>query len=33
MIEINAMAHIALSVSEWEKCRAFYEALLPFLGM
>jgi catechol 2,3-dioxygenase-like lactoylglutathione lyase family enzyme len=33
MIEINGMAHVALSVSEWEKCRPFYEALLPFLGM
>jgi catechol 2,3-dioxygenase-like lactoylglutathione lyase family enzyme len=33
MIEINGIAHVALSVSEWEKCRPFYEALLPFLGM
>jgi len=33
MIEINGVAHIVLAVSEWEKCRAFYEALLPFLGL
>ena len=33
MIEINGMAHVALSVSEWDRCRPFYEALLPFLGM
>jgi catechol 2,3-dioxygenase-like lactoylglutathione lyase family enzyme len=33
MIEINGMAHVVLSVSEWDRCRAFYGALLPFLGM
>jgi catechol 2,3-dioxygenase-like lactoylglutathione lyase family enzyme len=33
MIEINGIAHIALTVSEWDKCRAFYEMLLPLLGM
>jgi catechol 2,3-dioxygenase-like lactoylglutathione lyase family enzyme len=33
MIEINGMAHIILTVSEWDKCRPFYEALLPFLGL
>ena len=33
MIEINGMAHVILAVSEWDKCRSFYEALLPFLGL
>ncbi|MBV9566844.1 MAG: VOC family protein [Hyphomicrobiales bacterium] len=33
MIEINGVAHIILKVSEWAKCRPFYEALLPFLGL
>lgn len=33
MIEINGMAHVILAVSEWERCRDFYEALLSFLGL
>ena len=33
MIEINGVAHVILSVSEWDRCRAFYAALLPFLGL
>lgn len=33
MIEINGMAHVILAVSEWERCKDFYEALLPFLGL
>jgi catechol 2,3-dioxygenase-like lactoylglutathione lyase family enzyme len=33
MIEVNGMAHVVLSVGEWDRCRAFYGALLPFLGM
>jgi catechol 2,3-dioxygenase-like lactoylglutathione lyase family enzyme len=33
MIEINGMAHVVLTVSAWDKCRAFYGALLPFIGM
>jgi catechol 2,3-dioxygenase-like lactoylglutathione lyase family enzyme len=33
MIEVNGMAHVILRVSEWERCRPFYEALLPFLGL
>lgn len=33
MIEINGVAHVILTVSEWERCRDFYEALLPFLGL
>lgn len=32
-IEVNGMAHVILTVSQWEKARAFYGALLPFLGM
>ncbi len=32
-IEINGMAHAILTVSRWEESRAFYGALLPFLGM
>src|ERR1700720_2412404 len=27
------MAHVILTVSQWEKARAFYAELLPFLGM
>jgi catechol 2,3-dioxygenase-like lactoylglutathione lyase family enzyme len=33
MIEINGMAHVILTVSNWEKARAFYGELLPFLGL
>jgi catechol 2,3-dioxygenase-like lactoylglutathione lyase family enzyme len=33
MVEITGIAHFHLTVSEWERCRAFYEKLLPFLGM
>ena len=33
MIEVNGMAHVILTVSEWERCRPFYEALLSFLGL
>ena len=33
MIEINGVAHVALTVSAWETCRPFYETLLPFLGL
>ena len=33
MIEVNGMAHVILTVSQWEKSRAFYAELLPFLGM
>jgi catechol 2,3-dioxygenase-like lactoylglutathione lyase family enzyme len=33
MIEVNGAAHVILTVSQWEKARAFYSELLPFLGM
>jgi catechol 2,3-dioxygenase-like lactoylglutathione lyase family enzyme len=33
MIEVNGMAHVILTVSQWDKARAFYAELLPFLGM
>ena len=33
MVEINGMAHVILSVSEWDACKTFYSRLLPFLGM
>jgi catechol 2,3-dioxygenase-like lactoylglutathione lyase family enzyme len=33
VIEINGVAHIVLAVSEWDQCKDFYEALLPFLGL
>ena len=33
MVEINGIAHVILSVSNWEACRRFYEQLLPFFGM
>jgi catechol 2,3-dioxygenase-like lactoylglutathione lyase family enzyme len=32
-MEVNGMAHLILTVSNFEKCRAFYAKLLPFLGM
>jgi catechol 2,3-dioxygenase-like lactoylglutathione lyase family enzyme len=33
MVEINGVAHVILTVSEWDRCRPFYESLLPFLGL
>lgn len=33
MPEINGMAHVILTVSQWEKAHAFYSALCPCLGM
>ncbi|MBM85997.1 MAG: bleomycin resistance protein [Rhodospirillaceae bacterium] len=33
MIEVNGMAHVILTVSQWENARHFYSELLPFLGM
>jgi catechol 2,3-dioxygenase-like lactoylglutathione lyase family enzyme len=32
-VEINGIAHIQLTVSNWEACFAFYKKLLPFLGL
>jgi catechol 2,3-dioxygenase-like lactoylglutathione lyase family enzyme len=33
VVEINGVAHVILSVSNWPACRRFYAQLLPFLGM
>jgi catechol 2,3-dioxygenase-like lactoylglutathione lyase family enzyme len=33
MIEVNGMAHVIISVSNWQACREFYTQLLPFLGL
>ena len=33
MIDVNGMAHVILTVSQWDKAHAFYGELLPFLGM
>ena len=33
MTEINGVAHVILSVSNWQACRDFYERLLSFFGM
>jgi catechol 2,3-dioxygenase-like lactoylglutathione lyase family enzyme len=33
MIAINGMAHVILAVSNWDQCKEFYEAFLPFLGL
>ena len=33
MIEINGVAHVILSVSDWDECRTFYQALLSFMGL
>ena len=32
-MEINGIAHVMLTVSNFEVCLPFYERLLPFLGM
>ena len=32
-MEVNGMAHVMLTVSNFEACRQFYEKLLPFLGL
>jgi len=32
-VEINGVAHVILTVSNFEQCLPFYEKLLPFLGM
>ena len=32
-MEINGVAHIFLTVSDFEACRPFYERLLAFLGL
>jgi catechol 2,3-dioxygenase-like lactoylglutathione lyase family enzyme len=32
-MEINGMAHVILTVRDFPKARAFYGALLPFLGL
>lgn len=32
-MEINGIAHIQLTVANFDACRAFYESLLPFLGL
>ena len=32
-IEINGMAHVILTVSQFDKARAFYSSLLPQFGM
>jgi catechol 2,3-dioxygenase-like lactoylglutathione lyase family enzyme len=33
VIEINGVAHIALRVRRFEECAAFYDRLMPFLGL
>lgn len=33
MIEVNGIAHIALTVNHFEACVEFYSQLLPFLGL
>jgi len=33
MIEVNGMAHVILTVSQFEAAREFYCELLPFLGL
>ena len=33
MIDINGMAHVILTVSQFEKAHRFYSALLPEFGM
>lgn len=33
MINVNGIAHVILTVSQFDKARAFYSELLPFFGM
>lgn len=33
MIEINGMAHVMLTTSDFPRARTFYSQLLPFLGL
>ena len=33
MVEVNGIAHIILTVSQFEECLKFYKKLLPFLGL
>ncbi len=33
MVEVNGIAHIILTVSQFEECQKFYKKLLPFLGL
>jgi catechol 2,3-dioxygenase-like lactoylglutathione lyase family enzyme len=32
-VEVNGIAHIELSVNRFEECVAFYDQLMPFLGL
>jgi catechol 2,3-dioxygenase-like lactoylglutathione lyase family enzyme len=32
-VEVNGIAHIQLSVNRFEDCEAFYDQLMPFLGL
>jgi catechol 2,3-dioxygenase-like lactoylglutathione lyase family enzyme len=32
-LEVNGVAHIQLSVRRFEECRAFYDRLMPYLGL
>ncbi len=33
MIEVNGMAHVILTVSQYDKAKAFYSRLMPALGL
>ena len=33
MIEVNGIAHIILTVGQFEACAGFYKKLLPFMGL
>ena len=33
MVEVNGIAHIMLTVSQFKECQKFYKKLLPFLGL
>jgi catechol 2,3-dioxygenase-like lactoylglutathione lyase family enzyme len=32
-MEVNGIAHVYITVANYEACRAFYRRLLPFLGL
>ena len=33
MIDINGMAHVILTVSQYDKAKAFYARLMPAMGL
>jgi hypothetical protein len=32
-VEVNGIAHIQISVNRFDECKAFYDRLMPYLGL